>query len=304
MPIEKISEPDVYEMDAADYHADPVADISLSSGCAKVLVRRSPLHAHHTHPRLGGAAQEAANAAMNSGTILHRLILGKGDDYVTVVADDWRTKAAREARAEIEARGHVAVLEHKLAELQAGALAAREQMRQHPACEGFFQPGMSEAVLIAREGPTWLRCMVDRLPSDEHWPMFDVKTTGKSAAPADMQRSILIEYAFQRSFYARVKRGVGLRHPDMVFIGVEQKAPHGVAVFSCDAELEAIADMEVERAVAGWTRAMQTGVWPGYTRQVVMVGAPAWALAAAEQAQIEAENEAEEGFSRETTDHD
>lgn len=278
------------DMTPAQYHADPCAVPSLSSGVAKVLVRRSPLHAHHQHPRFGGVGLPPSDA-MDNGSIMHRMILGRGDDYEAVEADDWRTKAAQARRDEIREAGRVPVLARVLHDLREGAEDALFQMRQHPDCEGFFSPGTSEAVLIAQDGPAWLRCMVDRMPADPRAPWYDLKTTGRSAAPVEFQRAMQTEHAFQRAFYLRIGRLLGYRPPEFLFVVIEQKAPHGVSVMTAAPSLAEVADAEVERAVALWSRCLSADHWPGYPNRTAYVEAPAWATAAEQLANIEEEEE-------------
>lgn len=274
------------EMSAADYHADPCPVPSLSSGLAKVLIRRSPRHARHAHPRFDGEGMDPT-AAMDNGSILHRMILGRGDDYEAVEADSWTTKAAREARDAIRDAGRVPVLARVLGELRDGADAALYLMRQHPDCADFFADGHSEAVLIAKDGPAWLRCMVDWMPTAPDAPWFDLKTTTASAAPIEFQRAMVREHAFQARFYMRIGRLLGYRPPAFLFVVIEQKAPHGVSVMTVAPSLAEVADMEVERAVALWRRCMETNHWPGYPARTAYVEAPSYVTAAEEAANME-----------------
>ncbi len=43
---------------SAVYFADPAAQPSLTQSIAKILIEKSPLHAWHEHPRLGGKPDE------------------------------------------------------------------------------------------------------------------------------------------------------------------------------------------------------------------------------------------------------
>jgi len=278
-------------MTGAQYHADPCPVPSLSSGIAKTLIRRSPLHAHHEHPRFC-AASRSATAPMEAGSVLHCLMLGRGDEYEAVDADDWRTKAAKERRDEIRAAGRIPMLAADLDTAREAAEAALGQMRQHPDCAGFFAPGTSEAVLIAQDGPTWLRCMVDRMPAEPGACWFDLKTTAMSAAPAEFQRTIIKEHAFQRAFYLRVGQLLGMRPREFLFVVVERKAPFAISTITAAPSLAVIAEGEVERAVRLWARCISSGTWPGYPAQTAYVSAPTWATAAEEAAAMEEDIEA------------
>jgi hypothetical protein len=271
---------------AGAYHADPCRVPSLSSGIAKQLIRRSPLHGWHEHPRYG-ASERDPSAAMDDGSVLHRLLLGAGGDYATVDADDWRTKAAKKGRDEIRAAGLTPILRADLDRLTDAADQARDQMRLHDDCADFFASGTSEAVLIAQDGPAWLRCMVDRMPADPVAPWYDIKTVARSAAPADFQRTMITEHAFQAAFYLRIGRLLGYRPPAFLFVVVEREAPHAVSVVTAAPSLMEIASREVERAVALWTRCQAAMKWPGYPTRTAYVEAPAWITAAEEAANME-----------------
>ena len=80
------------------YHADPSERPSLSSHLAGILLARSPAHAKLSHPRFGGAFPDKPSDEMNVGSIIHGLLLGGGADIVEIDADNYRTKAAQEAR--------------------------------------------------------------------------------------------------------------------------------------------------------------------------------------------------------------
>ena len=279
-------QPGQHSMTSEAYHADPCLIPSLNSGVAKHLIRRSPLHGWHAHPRLGGG-DHTASAVMDAGSVLHRLLLGAGDEFQAVEASDWRTKAAKEQRDEIRAEGRTPILAGDLDRLHHAATRARLQMFGHEDCEDFFAPGASEAVLIAQDGPAWLRCMVDRLPADPGACFYDIKTTARSAAPAEFQRAMITEHAFQAAFYLRIGRLLGRRPPAFLFVVVEQEAPYGVSVMAAAPSLMEIASREVDRAVALWTRCQTAGEWPSYQQRTAYVDAPAWITAAEEAANME-----------------
>jgi len=288
---ERLRMPGIYTMPAATYHADPCEVPSLSSGIARLLIRRSPMHAHHAHARFGGNSRDPS-ATMDAGSILHKLMLGEGDDYEAVQAENWTTKAAKEAREAIREAGRIPVLAHQLEALQAGAEAALAQMREHPDCGAFFDAGQSEAVLVAEDRGAWLRCMVDRLPTGERMPWFDIKTTKASAAPVDFQRAMIRDHAFQEAFYRRIGRLLNRKPRAFFFVVVEQDAPHAIAVMAAAPSLVEIADLEVERAVSVWRRCMEAQRWPGYPARTAYVEAPAWATQAEEAANMDEEVEA------------
>lgn len=275
-----IANPGIHEIRLAAYFADPCPVPSLSHSIARKLIAESPLHAWHAHPRLNPAyAETPANEAMDIGSIVHKFLLGKGADIAIIEGDDWRTKAAREARDEARAEGLIPVLDAKMPEIEDCYHAIKQQLKNHPDCAQFFAPGQSEAVMAWRDGETWFRGMVDRLPDDPRAPVFDLKTTALSANPEEWQRRLVSAYATQAAFYQRGLRAIrGVRPGPFLFIVAEVKPPYAVSVMACAPSLLAVADAQIDRAIRIWRQCMASDRWPGYPAQTAHVEAPAWLL--------------------------
>jgi len=288
-----ITTPGIYEMPPDDYFADPTPVPSLSHSIAKKLLHQSPKHAYAAHPRLGGGLDDTPSSAMDDGSIVHAMLLGKGSDIAPINADDFRTKAAKEARDAARAEGKIPVLSHKLASLKMCAAAAKDQIMAHPDLRGFFEPGRSEAVLAWQEGDTWCRGMIDRLPDDQRLPVFDLKLTGLSAAPEEWERRMVREYATQDAFYMRGLKAIGQPRPAFLFIVIEFDAPYGLSVMASAPSLRAYAEAEIERALHVWDNCMKTQNWPGYPQFTAHVEVPAWLSMRQEERALRDEYEAE-----------
>jgi hypothetical protein len=273
-----ITTPGIHEMPQEAYFADPCPTPSLSHSIAKKLLHQSPKHAYAAHPRLGSGLDDTPSSAMDDGSIVHAMLLGNGSDIAPIDADDFRTKAAKEARDAARAAGQIPVLSHKLASLKMCAAAAKDQIMAHPDLRGFFEPGRSEAVLAWQEGDTWCRGMIDRLPDDQSLPVFDLKLTGLSASPEEWGNRMVREYATQDAFYMRGLQAIGQKRPAFLFIVVEFDAPYGLSVMASAPSLRHIADVEVERAISAWKHCMKTQQWPGYPNFTAYVEAPSWAV--------------------------
>jgi hypothetical protein len=271
-----ITVPGIHEVPQEAYFADPCPVPSLSHSIAKKLLHQSPKHAFAAHPRLDGGLDDTPSSAMDDGSIVHAMLLGKGSDIAPIDADDFRTKAAKEARDAARAAGQIPVLSHKLASLKMCAAAAKDQIMAHPDLRGFFEPGRSEAVLAWQEGDTWCRGMIDRLPDDQRLPVFDLKLTGLSAAPEEWGRRMVREYATQDAFYMRGLNAIGQKRPAFLFIVVEFDAPYGLSVMASAPSLRAYADTEIERALAVWGECMKSKRWPGYPQFTAHVELPGW----------------------------
>ena len=273
-----ITQPGIYDISEKNYHADAIAPVaSLSHSVAKLLLKQSPLHAKTAHPRLTPQpVKEVPTSAMDKGSALHKLILGKGAEIKVLAYDDYRKKEAQAERDTTRAKGLIPLLAEDYNGVRACATAALEQMREHPDLAAFFAPGQSEAVMVWRDGATWCRAMADRLPANPRAPIYDIKMTGVGS-PEAWERRLITEYATQAAFYRDGAKAIrGVEPGQMLFVVIEDKPPYAVSVMACAPSLAAYAEHEIARARATWARCMATGEWPGYTAMTAYVEAPAW----------------------------
>lgn len=172
----------------AAYHADPCSRASLSHSVAHTLITQSPRHAWLEHPKLGGGGERVSTRAMDEGSILHKLLLGEGAQLEMVVADDWRTKIAKESRDVILAAGKIPILAHNFEKLKTAA----ERLYKNAADQGFPFGGHSEVAIeftdfadqhqMDRE--VLCRCRIDQIRTDH--VLYDVKKV-RSANPKDYE---------------------------------------------------------------------------------------------------------------------
>ena len=283
----QISEPGLYpDVPEVDYHADPCPAPSLSSSICKLIVSRSPRHAWWEHPRLNPAKAEEVekpSRSMNIGTAAHKLILGKGRDVVEIAADDYRGKAAQQARDAALAAGKVPVLADDMASVRTLAEAVRDGIAGTDLA-GAFDEGVAELTAVCRDPfGNWRRIRVDWLPAASmkggHILAVDVKTTGGSGAPEDWQRTAFdMGYDIQAAFYSQVLAAVlpDVRSVDFKFLTIEQTAPFGVSIneFSGQAQFEAVELVELGSRL--WAECLRRGEWPGYPRETTHMDPPKW----------------------------
>lgn len=286
--------PGFHRIDAATYHADPCERPSLSSTIARVLVGQSPLHAYSMHPRLGGRALRQTRS-MSFGTLVHALVLGQGGLVEVIPADDWRTKAAREARDEAREAGRIPILADEFEPAQKCADATIAAMAKH----GIALTGESELAVIWEETigevhetfanalpmvhrgtPVLCRGMLD------HWvestaTIYDVKTT-ESANPKELaSKFIRFGYDIQRAAYVSA---VETLRPDLrgrvrfVFVFVETEPPFDVVPVIAGGSMRDLGESRWSRAVHVWDRALRSNRWPGYAERATQIEAPAWAM--------------------------
>ncbi len=268
------------DIPAARYHEDPCATPSLSSSIAETIVVRTPRHAWFAHPRLNPDFEtDEGNAAMALGSVAHELILGRGGGIEIVDADDWRTKAAKEARQAATDAGRTAVLSGTMADAERIRDAAVAELRARPDCANFFDNGArSEVVGIWHDiGGALCRMMIDRLtPAGT---IYDLKVSGRGLDDRALANSMEDGYGLRAAFYLR---GAAALHPEMAgrlryrWIFVESKPPHAVRVVTADARTLALGDRTAALGIEKWRRCLATGDWPSYPRQVETVGVADW----------------------------
>ena len=260
------------------YHGDPAPAPSLSHGIAKLMLYKSPRHAWHAHPRLNTMQEEDADAttAKEEGSALHRLLLGTGHEIVEVEADNWRGKNG-DVRREARSRGAIPMLAWRLAELERCAEAARDQLASHHDARNALTAGRPEATVLWHERDVWCRARPDWLPDDAKAVVWDLKTTGKSAAPDEWERTLERDYATQAAFYVRgLTRVRRVRPGGFGFIVVETAPPYALCVYEAGPSLLHAAEQDVEEAIARWRECITSGIWPGYPSRTLHVEASTW----------------------------
>ena len=261
---------------AADYHADPCEKPSLSASIAHTLVARTPLHAWSAHPKLNPNWEPHDDPKFDLGTVAHAMLLQGFDVAVQVLADDWRTKAAKEERDAIRAAGRTPLLSKDWDRCVQMVNAAWPQILAVKA--PLLADGKPEQTLTWVE-PNGAHCRarIDWL-RDDRTGITDLKTTSRSANPEGWTRNTLygIGADIQAAWYLRgVKAVTGV---DAIFrwVIVETSPPYALSVVSPAPSVLALGNEKVEHAIRRWGECLESGVWPGYGTEVAYAELPAW----------------------------
>jgi len=277
--------PRLLDLDATAYHADGIDSDrpSLSASVASTLIRQSPFHAWLKHPRLGNTPREASSE-MERGTIIHGLVFGTlgGDDYETIDADNFRTKAAQEQRDAARDRGAVPVLAREMETYRRVAEAIGHKLRE----AGIDLNGVSEKVAAWEEasqfGPVLCRGMIDHLIiGNDGATIYDLKNC-RNAHPESCVRHVL-EYGYEIQRAAYVSAVEKLR-PDLagrvrfVWLFVEELPGYRVVLTVAEASgtLRELGESRWARAVETWAKCLRMNEWPAYGS--ARLEAPDWAL--------------------------
>lgn len=266
-----------FDVPEATYRADPCEKPSLTQSIAKVLIERSPAHAWIEHPRLNPGHKPDDATKYDVGNIAHALLLGRGKNLEIIEADDWRTKAAKEARDAAAAQGRLGVLARKHRVGTAIANSARQQLAEI----GWAPAGMGghpEVVVIAQDGKIFLRSMIDWMVNPTL--LLDLKTTDMSVAPRAIP-SMLVSggWAIQAAFQERIldildPEGRGRR--TFRFVAIEAEPPYALTPVELTEAVMTMGRKQVEYAVRLWAECVAENRWPAYPTDVCRPDYPGW----------------------------
>lgn len=271
-------QPGIHHAVAAEtYHAGGTETPSLSASIARILVSKSPAHAKAAHPVLNPDLEREEAAKFDIGTAAHRLFLEGDDAIFTVLASDWRTKDAKEARDEARAAGKIPLLLEQAGDVRSMVAATQAQLARHRAEPPLFADGTPEQTLIweddhgviCRARLDWLR--------DDYRAIDDLKSTSASADPQKWLRTAYGMGAdVQVAFYTRgVERLTGIR-PVFRYAVVETYPPFALSVVDLAPSAMALAEEKVQRAIDLWAVCLENDEWPAYTDRVASLEAPVW----------------------------
>jgi hypothetical protein len=267
---------------AADYHADPAETPSLSSSIAKTILRQTPKHAWTEHSRLNPDHEPEAESKFDLGSVAHELILGKGGGFDIVDADAWTTKAAKEKRDASREAGRTPILAKHAIQAEDMMTAVRDRLKDIEECQGAFQQGHAETVLIWQDiGGPLCRAMIDWWGPTET-EVYDLKTTGAGLGDEQIARTIdTLGYDLSAGFYVR---GIEALRPELAgrikwrWVFAETSAPFEVRVIEATRSTLEIGDRKAATAIEKWRQCIKTGIFPGYPARVDPLGLSDWAV--------------------------
>lgn len=266
----------------AEYILDPAPAPSLSPSVAHLLLTRSARHAWYAHPKLNPAWAPEATAESDLGSIAHALFLEDDASRLVIIeADDWRTKAAREARDAARLAGKLPILAEKYAAVEAMVTTVKRAVMESEIGELWRDAGHTEQTMLWQEGATWCRTRPDWQSADRR-VLVDYKTTGGNAEPDAWARTQLLGlgYDMQAAFGLRAVSALhGVHDARFVFIVQETEPPYVVSFVALTPEWLAWAEHKRCAAVAQWAHCLSADAWPGYPLRIAYVEPPAWAMA-------------------------
>lgn len=282
-PVERevlITEPGLHDIPCDAYFAEPCPTPAATNSILGLLMGRTPAHAARAHPAIGQAPEERkATAAMHRGSVVHRLALGKGKDYVIIDAGDYRTNAAKEARDEAEAAGMVPILAKVFKEAEKQAPVVRAHLDELLFGEDFIPELTVAWQEETPHGLVWCRGMIDAW-CPRLLKAVDLKSTTNASEEAATRRIADGGYAQQEAWYTR---GIGQAIGEPGRIGwatlfVENDPPFESQPFTIDEAWRTMAWDHCEAGLNIFAKCLSRDEWPGYRRQIQTISPPPWVV--------------------------
>ncbi|MFJ9448210.1 PD-(D/E)XK nuclease-like domain-containing protein [Kitasatospora sp. NPDC101235] len=271
-----ITEPGIYDLTNAEYHADPVPGGSLSStGARRLLAPSCP--ALFQHERTHG---QKSRKVFDFGSAAHMTVLGAGPELVRIDADEWRTNAVKAQVAEVRERGAIPLKPAEWAQVHAMA----DAIRRHPVASRLFAPGSGQPeqslFWVDQATGVWRRCRPDWLPYPTGGRLIvpDYKTC-LSADPRSIERAVYDHGYYQQDpwYVDGIRAVLGVEDVVMVFVFQEKTAPYLIHIVQLDLVAIRAGRRRNREALAIYQQCTAAGQWPGYSDRVEIVSLPAWA---------------------------
>jgi hypothetical protein len=204
------------------------------------------------------------------------MVLGKGAEIAIVDADDWKTKAAKEAREEARAAGKTPLLRKHHDKLERMKRLAFEELdRLDGLPNPLRDPELDREVSVVWEQDGILnRLRVDILDRQRRIA-WDLKTCAGLAAPENWLRTSMDHGADLRA--AQYLDGLEATFGGTwryVFLIVEKDAPHCASLATISPNGLWIGRQKIEIARSGWRRCLRADHWPGHPIEVAVVEPP------------------------------
>lgn len=270
-----------------DYYADKLpggGPPSLSSSIAKILLEQTPEQARLAHPRLRTFLEthDDSSDATDAGSLVHRLVLGKGSALAVIDAKDYRTNDAKEQKAAARAVGKIPVLIH----VYDAALVSARRILERLHARNIRLEGESEVAIRWTERSldgteVVCRAAMDHLEYGPGWVRCTDLKTCESVKKTDMERHVGdYDHDVQFGAYESALRKL---FPDsglcFVFAFVERAPPNIVAPAELTEKARAFGRMRWQVAVDRWAQCLKFNTWRSYYEpETVQLDVPAWKM--------------------------
>jgi hypothetical protein len=278
-----------FDMDADTYHSDPCDVPCLSASLATILLSESPEHAYLAHPSLG-ARKHQSTKEMERGDIVHQLLLGKGRGIEVLQFNDYRKKAAQEARDAAKKAGRTPMLDRQYREIEAGI----SRMRAAMAKRRVVLDGQSEVCAFWKETAddgtiVHCRAMFDHLTANREL-IWDLKVIERATRQKIENRLASFGEDIQAHAYVRAVETIVPELAGRVrfkWAFVEFGDPFATRVAYPSGSMRQLGELRWRQAVNLFARCLHSGNWPSYPDEELAIEAKPWLFQRAIEHELE-----------------
>lgn len=282
----RIEKPGKYVITNEEYHSDPAPEPSISRGTIRDLLYECPFKAWFNHPRLNpNFKADEDKERFDLGSAAHSILLEGVDNVRIIDADDWRTKAAKEARELARQAGAIPLLKKQYDAVQQMVTEAYSQIYgcRELGIRDLIKDGDAEQSYFWEDDETWCRVRPDWISADKSL-VLDLKTTDNSVNPGGLERHIVsMAYDIQCALYLRGVNAIEGTDPKFVFVFIETSPPYLCSFIGLPPEFMAMARQKVQWGMDLWRICLERDEWPAYPQRVAWIEPSPWALAAWER---------------------
>lgn len=272
-----VEHPGLYPDLSLLYHNEQLTPTRhLSQSGIKVIVQQTPFD--YINPT------ERTSDEMDFGSVVHSLALGKLQRFAVSPYDDYRTKEARQWKADMAADNMIPIKSDKFRE--AATIADLIQSKLAALLGAEYE---TELPFFWTEDDTWCGGMMD-VWCPSRLTCIDVKVTSAVHNPASKMASF--GWDIQSAWTQRGLNAILPEHSGRIRFAnllIKPEAPFTSRVVMLNEAWRHSAEMECLRGLRIFQECMRTGNWPGYPDSIEMLDAPAWMLAQRMQAEMESE---------------
>jgi hypothetical protein len=240
------------------------------------LIDRSAAHARDRlyHPL-------PASDALRIGSAAHCAVLEPERwkvDYAKKPDVDLRTKAGKAAMAALQ-RDHPGIEILKGVEYDTCERMATS-VRDHPAAKKLVFGGKAEVTCIWDDKRTGTRCKgrFDYLIQGKRTIISDLKTTRSAEYKWFTKDAANYGYHSAAAFYRTGLHAVTGKWASHFLLCVEKDPPFATAVYELTEDALEQGDYENQNRMAVFSECLQSGRWPGYSREIEPLHLPDWAM--------------------------
>ena len=261
------------------YLADPAPSPSLTSSLVRELLQTAPRRAWQNCSRLNPDYEAEEKGTFDLGTAAHALFVGGGDEIAVVNEKDWRTKAAKEAKAAAYAAGKTPIKIADMHRVEAMAIAATKQFNRSGVVSPLVASSLREASIFWNEAGVLCRCRPDFYSTESAPPPVIVhyKTTGITINPFSLSKyAASLGWEMIAAHYAAGVKALTGEEPRQFFAVQENTPPYLCLVAEMDQRFLQLGQIRRDRALDIWAWCLRKNEWPTWPARTVVMAAPPW----------------------------